>query len=276
LFESIVGHKDTLNILKNHLKNKLSHCYLFYGNYGIGKSLIAKEFAKQILKTYELSNCLEFKYITKLENKKDILVEQIREEILKDIYVKPLNGDKKVYIIDNAESLNESSSNALLKTLEEPPEYVVIIIITSNISEILPTILSRANKIYFSDIEKSEVAFFIKKEYGIDLKKEILDFTEGSISIIKDIIQDNRLDSFNFVDKIYNDIREKNVVKSLIDKENIDFKEKYVIEYLQYLFYTNKQYSCVEIVEDMKKRFNLNGNYDIITDNMILRCIESM
>lgn len=276
MFESIVGHKDTLNILKNHLKNKLSHCYLFYGNYGIGKSLIAKEFAKQILKTDELNNCLEYKYITRLDNKKDILVEQVREEILKDIYIKPLNGDKKVYIIDNAESLNESSSNALLKTLEEPPEYVVILMITSNISEMLPTILSRANKIYFSDIDKEELALYIKREYDVVLKKEILDFTEGSMSIIKDIIENNRIETFDLVDNIYKNIKSKNIIESLLNKENIDFKGKYIIEYLQYLFYINKQYFCVEIVEDMKKRFNLNGNYDIITDNMILRCIESM
>jgi DNA polymerase-3 subunit delta' len=90
MFENILGHEEELSILKDSiLKNTISHSYLFAGPAGIGKLLIASEFAKLILNVDNLNSCPDYKYICKKEDKKNILVEQIRDEIVNDIYIAP-------------------------------------------------------------------------------------------------------------------------------------------------------------------------------------------
>ena len=143
MFENIVGHQKQKEILSKSLENgNISHAYLFFGNSGIGKFKLACEFAKKILNTENLNNHPDFKVISKMSDKKDILVEQIRKELIDDVYIVPATGERKVYIINDAESLNIASQNTLLKTLEEPPKYITIILVSSNISAFLTTILS--------------------------------------------------------------------------------------------------------------------------------------
>ncbi|MEG0872340.1 MAG: hypothetical protein RSE00_00555 [Clostridia bacterium] len=103
MFESIIGHKENKEILENTIDTgNISHAYLFAGQKGIGKSLIAFEFAKKILKTDNLESNPDYKYICKLDEKKGIIVDQIRKEVIDDIYISPAIGDRKVYIIDDA------------------------------------------------------------------------------------------------------------------------------------------------------------------------------
>ncbi len=90
MFENILGHEAQINILKNNIiGNSVSHSYLFCGPSGIGKLLIANEFAKLILNVTNLNSCPDYKYICRREDKKNILVEQIRENIVNDIYISP-------------------------------------------------------------------------------------------------------------------------------------------------------------------------------------------
>jgi DNA polymerase III gamma/tau subunit len=90
MFENILGHENEINILKNSiLNNTISHSYLFSGPAGVGKLLIAKEFAKMILNVDNLNSCPDYKYICKREDKKNILVEQIRDDVINDIYITP-------------------------------------------------------------------------------------------------------------------------------------------------------------------------------------------
>lgn len=277
MFENILGHENEISILKKSIDDKtISHSYLFSGPDGIGKLTIAKEFAKCILNVDNLNSSLDFKYICKKEDKKNILVEQIRENIVDDIYIVPSRGDMKVYIINDAEYLNVASQNALLKTLEEPPKHAVIILIASSSSNILPTVISRVYKINFNKLGNNLVDKYIFKELGVKLDDNIIDFVDGSIGFASQIINEKLTDQLYKINDLYNSMINKDNIKSLKNSEEIDFNKKFTLDYLQHILYINNKYLCVEITQKAKVRLQYNGNYDIVIDNMILKCIESM
>lgn len=276
MFENIIGHDDNKKILHDDIKNnKISHAYLFVGSKGVGKYQIAKEFAKKILKTDNLDICPDYKYISKKEDKKDILVEQIRKELIDDIYLSPVTGDKKVYIIDEAEYLNVASQNTLLKTLEEPPKYVVIILISSTTSTFLPTIISRVNIINFTSIDSTKLDEYIKQKYSISFDKNILSFIDGSIGQAINIIDNNLLDEFNNINKIFEYIKDKDIISIFKSLENIKFNNN-TLDYLEHLLYSNSLILSTKFVEKAKNRLKMNGNYDIVIDNMILNIIDNI
>ena len=167
-FEKIIGNekvKKNLEAICN--SGKLAHSYMFLGIEGIGKKIIAKEFAKKILclnqekgcKTckscieFESDNHPDFKLI--FPDGKNIKIDQIRE-FQSRVYEKPVISQKKVYIIDEADLMTKEAQNCLLKTLEEPPSYVIIILIVTNENKILNTIKSRCIKIAFSSLKNQE------------------------------------------------------------------------------------------------------------------------
>lgn len=277
MFENILGHENQINILKNSIvNNAVSHAYLFSGPSGIGKLTIAKEFAKSILNVDNLNSSPDYKYICKKEDKKNILVEQIRENVVDDIYITPSSGDKKIYIIDGAEYLNDASQNALLKTLEEPPKHAIIILIASSSSNLLPTVISRVYKISYDKLNKNIVDKYIKDNLNIQLSDEILGFVDGSIGFALEIVKENILEELNKIKELYIIIINKEVIKALKYSEEIDFTRKYILDYLEYILFLNGKYLCTEIIEKTKERLQYNGNYDIVIDNMILKCIENI
>ncbi len=275
MFGEIIGHQNQIDNLKDILKkDTISHAYLFVGPKGIGKASVAFEFTKEILKVENLKACPDFKYICKSEDKKDILVEQIRKEIIDDIYIAPAVSTKKVYIIDDAQDLNIASQNALLKTLEEPPSYVVIILISTTTSSFLSTILSRVNKISFNNIEKEEFSKYLFNKYNMTLSDNIIAFLDGSIGKANMLIENNLLEKLNQIDKLYGYLEKKDSINSLIMLSEIDFSNSINLEYLEYLLYSNFKYSCVKFVEKARNRLKSNGNYDIVIDSMILKIID--
>ncbi len=277
MFDNIIGHEDKKNYFKNIIKeHNISHSYIFYGKEGIGKLTFAKQIAKQILNTDNLETCPDYKYIKKLDDKKDILIEQIRNDIIDNIYIAPITCDHKVYIIDDAEYLNISAQNSLLKTLEEPPEYVVIILICSNLNNILTTILSRANKINFSGIDKEDIINYCKTDLNISLPDKIINYADGSIGKIIKIINNNMITEFEKVDKFISCILDRNVIDAMNISENIDFNDQDIVQYLEYSLFILKKYSTIKIVERAILRLKNNGNYDIVKDNMILKIIDEI
>ena len=182
MFDNIIGHDDKKTYFENIIqKQDISHSYIFYGDEGIGKLTFAKELAKNILKTDNLKVCPDYKYIEKLEDKKDIVIDQIRKQIIDDVYIAPITSNNKVYIINDAECLNTAAQNSLLKTLEEPPKYIVIILVCSNINKILPTIKSRTNKINFVGVNNNDIYKYINEKFNIDLSSNVLEYINGSI-----------------------------------------------------------------------------------------------
>jgi len=182
----------------------------------------------------------------------------------------------KVYIIDGAESLNDSSQNALLKTLEEPPKHAVIILIAASSSNILPTVISRVYKINFNKLDGKIVDKYISENIGTKLDNNIIEFIDGSIGFALEIINEKLIDELNKINELYTYIITKDIVKCMKESEKIDFTKKYILDYLQHVFFSNDKYLCTEIVEKAKERLKYNGNYDIVIDNMIIKCIENM
>ena len=173
--------------------------------------------------------------------------------MIDDIYLAPVAGDKKVYIIDDAEFLNTTSQNTLLKTLEEPPKYVVIILIASRTSSFLPTIISRVNIINFSNIDSEKLDKYIKEKYNVSFDKNILSFVDGSLGQATSIINNNLLDEFNNINKVFEYIKVKDIVSTFKLLENIKFNDN-TLDYLEYLLYTNSLILCTKFIEKAKNR----------------------
>ncbi len=171
-FKDIVGQERAIKILtKSQKENKISSSYIFVGSEGTGKKLTAIEFTKAVNclnlnKNLEAcDNChscneIDKQYCPDLKIVKTtkglIKIEQIRG-IRKEIELKPFRSKKKVYIIDKAEKMTLEASNCLLKTIEEPPYYAMIILICSKIDPILPTIVSRCQIVNFGLITSLKI-----------------------------------------------------------------------------------------------------------------------
>ena len=156
-FNDIIGQNGVKAHLTSALsEKKISHAYIFAGEDGSGKMMLAERFAAALQCDAESTdpcgaciNCMQFEahshpdiiYVT--HEKKNITVDDIRLQLVNDIRVKPYSGRYKIYIVDDAEEMNEAAQNALLKTLEEPPEYAVIMLLAENTGRFLQTILSR-------------------------------------------------------------------------------------------------------------------------------------
>lgn len=272
MFENVLGHENEKNILKNDIKNRqASHAYLFSGPDGIGKKLVAMEFAKELLKTDNLSACVDYKFVEKLPDKKEILVEQIRNSIVNDIYVAPATCDKKVYVINDAENLNISAQNALLKTLEEPPKHVVIILITSSEEALLTTILSRVKKISFNRLKDVEIEFELKRLLNKELNEDKLKYADGSLKIAIDLANDENDNKYNNIEKLYSYIKSKDKINAIKEIENISFKDDETFRYLEYLLFKDEEYNKIDIVEYSKKRMKQNANEDMVKQSFLIK-----
>ena len=277
MFENIVGHERQKEILaKSILNDSISHAYLFLGQEGIGKFKLACEFAKKILKTENLNINPDFRIIKKREDKKDIVVEQIRKELIDDVYIVPATGQRKVYIIDDAHQLNVAAQNTLLKTLEEPPKYITIILIASNSSSFLTTILSRVNQIPFEGVTSGVLKSYLMDNFNKTLDDSIVEYVDGSIGKAINIINNNLIEKYKNIDELYKLIQNKDIIEAFKYSSNIKFNDEDSLDYLEFVLYKKNKYNCIKIIENAKNRLKFNGNYDIIIDSMLLRLIDNI
>ncbi|MDP3790850.1 MAG: DNA polymerase III subunit delta' [Candidatus Omnitrophota bacterium] len=185
-FADIKGQDSAVSFLKTSLKNnKLSHAYIFCGPGGIGKALTAVNFAKAIVcqnaVSYEpCDKCPSCKKIDNLSHpdvsilkaEKDrgtIKIDDIRK-LIKDIYLRPFEAKKKVYIIDQAQDMKHEAANALLKTLEEPPTDSILILITDNLKALFHTIVSRSQVVRFYPLKPDQIKELLIGQYSLDEK----------------------------------------------------------------------------------------------------------
>lgn len=313
LFENIVGNNKIKESLKNAVKsNNVSHSYLFVGKAGVGKKIFAKDLAKKVMclgsnggvqnngvKNNELQNnnvandnleldfdncdsCIKFDansnpdFSIIVPDGKSIKIEQIRN-LQARIVEKPISSSKKVYIIDDADTMTEESQNCLLKTLEEPPEYAMIILIASNENRMLQTIKSRCVIIRFEDLTNEEISQILHTN-----DQDIIRLCEGSVAkadtisekremfaqlkIIADYLSKNSLiDVLNNSDLLYSS---KDDIMTLLDFLNIIFFEKAK---------ENIKYSkAISIIEKTKKKILANNNYDMCIDYMLMHIWEEL
>lgn len=296
IFEKILGNESNKIFLNNILKhNTVSHSYMFIGENSIGKKLFAKEFAKGILCESDTSkpcgnctSCIKFEnsnhpdfYILDEEDG-TIKNEQIRE-INKNILEKPIESLKKVYIINNSENMTVQAQNSLLKTLEEPPEHAVIILITSNENKMLTTIKSRCTKINFIPLNNSDIRTILRREYNIDNVSEFI-FTFARGSVERTLKIQAKLDLYGDIQETFNDIKNIDALELLKlkeelaqNKEDIDFILEYINAILKDLSMNDSKYlNCIFIVEQTKDRLKRNNNFDMTIDNLLLKIWEEI
>ncbi len=180
-FKDVIGREQVVEHLKNTIRlQKVSHAYIFHGEDGIGKNFIADIFAAALqCEEFETEPCGVCKscmqaaggnhpdIIRVLHEKATIGVDDIRTQLNNDIQVKPYSSRYKIYIIDEAEKMTEAAQNALLKTIEEPPEYAVIMLLSNNLEAFLPTILSRCVTLNMKTVLKESIKGYLMEHCGI-------------------------------------------------------------------------------------------------------------
>ncbi len=298
-FENIIGNEKMKELLNTSVaNNNIVHSYLFIGPDGVGKSLFATEFAKMILceansgKPCEnCKSCIQFSggnhpdfLKIEPEDEKKIKIEQIRY-LQEKIAEKPVTSSKKVYIICDSETMTREASNGLLKTLEEPPEYAVIILLTSNESALLNTIKSRCMKMNFLPISENQIMQYLRANgLGENMTENMLKLCEGSIG--KALKVENEKEQYLQVEELIKKISKQDITQIWRQadvlyqaKENIvPLLEYMIIIFYQLLKKQNKMCyeKAIQIIEQTKKRIQANANYDMSIDNLLLRLWEEL
>lgn len=296
-FEKIVGNDNNKRLLEEIIKSKnISHGYMFLGISGIGKLLFAKEFAKAILCNEKIGcnkckSCIEFEssnnpdYNIIEPDENSIKIEQIRLMNGK-IYEKPIISNKKVYIINDADSMTKEAQNCLLKTLEEPPEYAIIILIGTNENAFLNTIRSRCVKVNFNKISDEDLKKVLIEKYEYsNITENMLKLFSGSIQKALNI--QNKQEIYVEIEQLFNNIENTNII-DLLNKKEILTKNKdelmSILEYINVLFFDKLKQSAnksgyiqaIEIVEDTKDRLKKNANLDMTIDNLLINMWETI
>ena len=180
-FKSVIGHEAIIEHLQTAIQlHKVSHAYILNGEDGTGKTVLANAFASAlqceeggIESCGKCKSCMQaashnhpdIRYIT--HEKVSLGVDDIRDQLNNDIYIKPYSSHHKIYIIDEAEKMTEQAQNALLKTLEEPPEYAVILLLTNNTNAFLSTIQSRCVILNLKPLDRSAIKGYLMEQLSI-------------------------------------------------------------------------------------------------------------
>ena len=182
-FGEIIGHDRQLSTLRSALtSNRLHHAYFFAGPEGVGKRTTAIALAKAVHCLQldddfcgQCVNCAriadgnhpDVRFVEPLAGKKEISIQQIRE-LERELNYRSFSGGRKIAVIDPATSMNLASQNALLKTLEEPPQDSLILLIAANAGALLPTVRSRCLRLPFAPLTRREVAGFLQAKLAMN------------------------------------------------------------------------------------------------------------
>ena len=197
-FRDIIGHEQVITHLQNAIAmDKISHAYIINGPDKSGKKMLAEAFAMALqCENGGREGCMECHSCKQAmnHNQPDIIyvshekpntisVDDIRSQVNNDITIKPYSSKYKVYIIDEAEKMNQQAQNALLKTIEEPPAYAVILLLTTNADMFLPTILSRCVTLNIKVVADEVIKRYLMKQYLIpDYHAEVcVAFAQGNV-----------------------------------------------------------------------------------------------
>lgn len=291
-FDAIIGNDEIKEYLSKSAKeNKISQSYLLVGTEGIGKLLIAKEFAKKILClgnsqqncTCKSCQCFEGSnhpdYFVMNEEGQTIKIDQIRE-ITSKVIEQPIVSTRKVYIINDCDKMTVEAQNCLLKTLEEPPQFAVMILITSNENVILNTIKSRCMTIKFKNISNDALQKYAKENLAItQMTENFLKSCNGSIG--KAMLQKQNQEKYLKIESLINNLETQDMItmmnefKILYDKENINTILEYIIICLYSKRNENSKYiDCIEKVNDCLVKLKSNANFDMSMDTMMFEMWE--
>ena len=200
-FEEIRGNTPLVEQLRRSAASgRSSHAYLFLGGAGAGKRLIANTFAKALQCEGEKRPCDSCKschafnhgnhpdviYFQPLKNGKTYTIEDVREQLLETVDLKPFQYEKKIYIIEKADTLNIQSQNALLKTLEEPPAHAVFLLLAERAEAFLPTILSRVVVMKIRPLSAETIADYLMQAGHLAEESHILSAYGQALELVED------------------------------------------------------------------------------------------
>ncbi len=326
-FSSIIGHQQIIEHLQNAISmKKVSHAYILNGPEKSGKMTLAKTFAMALqCEQHGTDSCMECHSCKQVlsGNQPDIIylqhekpntisVDDIRTQINNNIMVKPYASPYKIYIINEAEKMNPQAQNALLKTLEEPPSYAVILLLTTNADSFLQTILSRCITLDLKVLPDETIREFLMKEYQIpDYKAEICTaFAQGNIGKaiqlassedfneikdsaiqllkrVKDIelyemmeaikhISQYKLSINDYFDIMIIWFRDVLLYKATSDANSLIFKDEVYDIKTQA---SKSSYQGIETIikalDKAKRRLNANVNFDLVMELLLLTIKEN-
>lgn len=309
----IIGHNNIRSYFNDAVeKGTLSHAHLIVGDNGIGKSIIAKELAIKLLNKSEIKQYVDIIEFKIAKNKKTIGVDEIRS-IIEETGKRPFEGDKKVIIIYEGHKITVQAQNAFLKTIEEPPKGVYIIILCENYDMILDTIKSRCQIHKLNKLNAHEMEAFIDRRYPSLTKEEketLLSFADGvpgrceyfmeneqfksirntTVKLLIDINNASESEFQHYSDFLmkYKDMSEE-ILNSLLSyirdiiiykdtgkKEYVINKDKleYILECCGYFSY-NKLEQMIKVIDSTRKSLISNVNSALIFDVMLINMLNS-
>ena len=313
--------------IKKHLQTaiktgNLSHAYIINGEYGSGRQTIASALAKTIqcqsktddtdacgvctsCKQAESHNHPDIKYIT--HDKTSISVNDIREQLNNDISIKPYSSEYKIYIIPDANKMTEQAQNALLKTIEEPPVYAIIILLTENCDSLLPTIRSRCVTLTMNPVDKDKICTYLENKFQLEPEQAQIaanycqgnigkairfasssDFIEMKNQVLKLLKNLDSMDIASIIDTIKEFSTHKNDINDYLDLMLLWYRDVLMFKVTKdanLLLYsdeysaiseqaTKRDYENIEniiaAIDKAKVRLKANVNFDVTIELMIL------
>ena len=326
-FKDIVGHEQIIEHLKTAIEmGKVSHAYILNGPDLSGKMMIAEAFARALLcEKQDPDGCGECRSCRQSDdrNNPDIIyvkhdkpntisVDDIRTQLNNDIVIKPYSNQYKIYIVDEAEKMNQQAQNALLKTIEEPPAYAVILLLTANADSFLQTIRSRCITLNLKSVKNDVIKSYLMTEKKIpDYQADVCaafaqgvvgkaiklassdDFNElkeSALSLIKRLddidlyemgeaikqISDYKLQVQDYFDLITVWYRDVLYMKATNDVNGLIFKDEvYDIKKQASKHSYHGIETIIEALDKAKLRINANVNFDLVIELLLMTIKEN-
>lgn len=311
-FESIIGHNSTRNQISKSINlDKLSHAHLLVGEDGIGKSKLAKNMGYKILGKNQEKQYADLVEWRVEKNKSTIGVNSIRA-LTEEINKKPYEGEKKVIIIYDAHKMTVQAQNAFLKTIEEPPKNVTILLLCENLEAILDTIKSRCQIHKLKNLNVDEMEAFLKINYNhltLEELKVIVAFSDGipgkaekfiedsSFKDIRDITMEillklnkigteelmkyeknlsNQKEKFEEILTAFLSYIRDTIIYKEIEEENliINIDKVLNIKELANIFSFNKLNGIIKVINDTRENLDRNVNPGLTFEVMLLKMQE--
>jgi DNA polymerase-3 subunit delta' len=328
-FKDVVGHKDIIDYIENAVKaEKVSHAYILNGEKGSGKKLLANLFAMslqcqdreedgdacgkcQSCKQAVSSNQPDIIKITH-EKPNTISIDDIRNQVNRDIEIKPYNSKYKIYIIADADMMTVQAQNAILKTIEEPPQYAIIFLLTENAEILLPTIRSRCVMLKLRNIRDQLIKKYLMeqmlipdykadvcvafaqgnmgkaimlatsehfneiKEEAVHLLREINDMELNDLMEVVKNCNSFKMDITDFLDVIAIWYRDVLIYKATINVDRVIFSDQ--LRYIK-VRASKSSYEGIEIIlkalEKAKSRLKANVNFELTMELLLLTIKEN-
>lgn len=326
-FKDVVGHNEIINYIRNAVtEHKVSHAYILNGERGSGKKMLATLFAETLLcekggpdPCNECHSCIQIDSgnhpdVIKVQHEKPsvISVDDIRKQVNDTVLIRPYQGQYKVYIINDADLMNQQAQNALLKTLEEPPKYVVFLLLTENADLLLPTITSRCVMLKLRNIREKLIRKYLMEKLEVpDYKADMCTaFAQGNLGRaimlansdhfneirdeavqllkyindmeVSEIVQAikritmYKLEINDYLDIIMIWYRDILIYKATKDVDTVVFKDqmKYIKERAKKSSYEGIEL-IIESLDKAKQRLKANVNFDLVMELLFLTIKEN-